>query len=188
MWPSRQMKFWTRQGLSCLHMCDSLSMHICVFMTPSVPVCEVLLECCVHCSKVCFSVFCSSSRNLCVFLPSGTGGGKATAAAGVTAGQQQQQRSEGRKAAARSSSSRRGKAPGVHRTAHIGAFQWRSQAAKLQQFVLQPAAAFFEPTGFLKSAVCLACFSRHPCCPTAPDLSYFLGRFYHLVVTACLFV
>ena len=32
------------------------------------------------------------------------------------------------------------------------------------------------------------CFSRHLCCPTAPDLSYFLGRFYHLVVTACLFV
>ena len=131
MWPSRQMKFWTRQGLSCLHMCDSLSMHICVFMTPSVPVCEVLLECCVHCSKVCFSVFCSSSRNLCVFLPSGTGGGKATAAAGVTAGQQQQQRSEGRKAAARSSSSSRGKAPGVHWTAHIGAFQRRSQATTI---------------------------------------------------------
>ena len=34
----------------------------------------VLLDYCVHCSKVCVSVFCSSSsRNLCVFLPSGRG-------------------------------------------------------------------------------------------------------------------
>ena len=122
-WNSGWDKGWT----VCKYMCVSAYAYLC-FMTPSVPVCEMLLECCVHCSKVCFSVFCSSSRNLCVFLPSGTGGGKATAAAGVTAGQQ---RSEGRKAAARSSSSRRGKAPGVHRTAHIGAFQWRSQAVTI---------------------------------------------------------
>ena len=139
-------------------------------------------------SKVCFSVSCSSnSRNLCFFLTSGsTGGGKATAAAaaaGVTAGQQQQQRSEGRKAAAARSSSSRGKAPGVHSTAHIGAFWWRSQAIAIC------------PSNCIRLnclrllAVRPACFSRHdPCCPTTPDLSYFLGRFYHLVVAGCLFV
>ena len=177
MWPStlsRQLKFWPRQGLSWLHMCVSVSLHICVFTTLSLPVCEVLLESRVHFSKVCFSVFCSSSRNLCVFLASGsTGGGKATAAAaGVTAGQQQ--RSEGRKAAAaRSSSSSRGKAPGVHSTAHIGAFQAITVCPSiciglncLRVLAVRP-----------------ACFSRHdPCCPTTPHLSYFLGRFYHLVV------
>ena len=79
------------------------------FMTPCLPVHKVLLsQCCAHCSNVCVSVF--TSRNLCVFLPSGTAGGKATAAAaaaGVTAGQQE-------------SSSSKGKAPGVHST---GAFQ-----------------------------------------------------------------
>ena len=83
----------------------SLYRYKCVSTTPCVPVREVLLEYCVHCSKVCVSVFCcSSSRNLCVFLPSGTGGGKATAAAaaGVTAGQ----RSEGRKAAAEAAKER----------------------------------------------------------------------------------
>lgn len=99
------------------------------FMTPCLPVHKVLLsQCCAHCSNVCVSVF--TSRNLCVFLPSGTAGGKATAAAaaaGVTAGQQE-------------SSSSKGKAPGVHST---GAFQCRGQ------FVLQSALQFFHPTGLL---------------------------------------
>ena len=93
-------ELWPRQGLSCLHMCLlSLNVSKSPPETMSIPWMPVLLsQCCVHCSNVCVSEFCSSSRNLCVFLPSGTGGGKATAAAaaGVTAGQ----RSEGRKAAA----------------------------------------------------------------------------------------
>ena len=149
----------------------SLYRYKCVSTTPCVPVREVLLEYCVHCSKVCVSVFCcSSSRNLCVFLPSGTGGGKATAAAGVTAGQ----RSEGRKAAA--AKERLQVCTALHTLEPFS-------GAICPSICIAPSRA-----NWIATECWLSSFLCHRCRPTTPDLSYFLGCFYHLVVAVCLFV
>ena len=168
------------------NICVSLPMHICVLWPPlclSVR-CYLNVVCIV---QKCVLVCSAAAHETSVF---------SCPVARVVARPRQQQESR-----PGSSSSSSGPKAGKQQLEAAAAAEERLQVctglhtlepfkggAKLQQFVLQSAAGLFEPTGFLKSAVCLSCFSRHPCCPTAPDLSYFLGRFYHLVVTACLFV
>ena len=122
----------------------------------------VLLDYCVHCSKVCVSVFCSSSsssssRNLCVFLPSGRGvvarprqQQESRPGSGLKAGKQQQLR-KGSRCAQHCTHWSLSICPSIC----IAAFQGN----------------------WIASECWLSSFLCHRCSPTTPDLPYFWAAF-----------
>ena len=130
------------------HICVSLSMHICVFMTPSVPVCSLNVVCIV---QKCVSVCSAAAHETSVF---------SCPVARVVARPRQQQESRpgssGPKAGKQQLEAAAAAAAEERLQVCIGLHTLEpfNGGAKLQQFVLQSAAGLFEPTGFLKSAGC----------------------------------